>query len=194
MEFSSRSRPQLTRHEVNQVEHLYLQEAQDLYRYARSRSWGGESEARDLVQTTFHEAIRGWRKVGGLGPDERRKWLRRVLMNKIVDLSRKQQRVDLTPDISALGARSTDDTGERAEFAIALARCWQEIEQMPPVRRKVALLVWGESWATKRVAARLGLAESTVRGHLREARKQLRASVGHLVPFIDDEEEQESGW
>ena len=80
----------------------------------------------------------------------------------------------------------------RAEFAIALARCWREIDQMPPIRRTVVSLVWGESWTPRRVAEHLGVASSTVRGHLWEARKQLRAMVGHLVPFIDDEEEQES--
>jgi RNA polymerase sigma-70 factor (ECF subfamily) len=41
------------------------------------------------------------------------------------------------------------------------------------------------------VARYLGLADSTVRGHLREARQQLRTAVGHLVSFIDDKEEQE---
>jgi RNA polymerase sigma-70 factor (ECF subfamily) len=59
------------------------------------------------------------------------------------------------------------------------------------MRRTVASLVWGKSWTPKRVAGHLGVAPSTVRGHLREARKQLRASVGHLVSFIDDEQEQE---
>ncbi|SCL51578.1 RNA polymerase sigma-70 factor, ECF subfamily [Micromonospora peucetia] len=187
---SSRSRPKLTREQLDEIEHLYRQEAGELYRYACSNSLGRMSESWDLVQTTFHEAIHAWQKVGRYGPDERRKWLRRVLKNKAIDLWRKQKVVDLTADVSHPHSRS-DDTGERAEFAIALARCWKVIEQMPPVRRNVASLVWGESWAPNRVAEHLGLAPSTVRGHLLEARRQLRASVGHLVPFIDDEEEQE---
>lgn len=185
---SSKPRPKLTQGQLEQVEDLYRQEAGDLYKYACSL--GRASESRDLVQMTFHEAIRAWREVGRYGPDERRRWLRRVLKNKAIDLWRKQKVIDLTAYVLHPHYRS-DDPGERAELAIALVSCWREIEQMPPMRQKVASLVWGRSWPPRRVAEDLGVAPSTVRGHLREARKQLRATVGHLVPFIDDEEEQE---
>jgi RNA polymerase sigma-70 factor (ECF subfamily) len=182
----SKPRPRLTREQLEQVEDLYRQEADDLYKFACSL--GCASESWDLVQTTFHEAIRAWRDVGRYGPDECRKWLRRVLKNKAIDLWRKQKVIDLTADVPHPRTRS-DDPGERAELAIALASCWREIKQMPPRRRAVASLVWGKSWPPERVAKHLGSAPSTVRGHLQEARKQLRATVGHLVSFIDDEEE-----
>jgi RNA polymerase sigma-70 factor (ECF subfamily) len=186
----SEPRPKLTKEQREQVADLYRREADDLYRYACWISQGRASESRDLVQTTFHEAVRAWPKVGQLGPDERSKWLRRVLKNKAIDLWRKQKVIDLTADVPHPHSRC-DDPGERAELAIALAGCWREIEQMPQARRRVVSLVWGESWTPTRVAEHLRVAPSTVRGHLREARKQLRATVGHLVPFIDDEEEQE---
>ncbi len=189
----SEPRPRLTTGEREQVERLYRQEAEELHRYACSISQGlAVAESWDLVQTTFFEAVRAWRTVGQYGPDERRKWLRRVLKNKAIDLWRKQKVIDLTAD-GAHRHSGSDDPGERAEFAVALAGCWKEIEQMPPMRRTVASLVWGESWTFECVAEQLGLASSTVRGHLREARRQLRVSVGHLVSFIDDEEEREPG-
>jgi len=186
----SELRPKLTKRQCEQVEDLYRQEAEDLYRYAYSISQGRASESEDLVQTTFHEVVRAWETVGRYGPDERSKWLRRVLKNKAIDLWRKQKVIDLTADVSHPHSRS-DDPGDRAELAIALVNCWRQIKQMPPVRQTVVSLVWGESWTPKRVAEHLGVAPSTVRGHLWEARRQLRATVGHLVPFIDDEEEQE---
>lgn len=142
------------------------------------------------MQTTFHDAIRAWWKVGQYGPDARRKWLRRVLRNKAVDLWRKQNVIDLAAEVPHRHSRC-DDPSERAEFTIALAGCWEQIVQMPPIRQTVASLVWGESWSPERVAEHLGVAPSTVRGHLLKAREQLRAAVGHLVPFIEDEEEQE---
>ncbi|MEU8797520.1 sigma-70 family RNA polymerase sigma factor [Spirillospora sp. NPDC048819] len=181
-------RPNLTKRQLEEVEDFYRQEAGDLHKYACSISRASESW--DLVQTTFHEAIRAWSKVGQYGPDERRKWLRRVLRNKAVDVWRKQHVIDLAADIPHSHSRS-DDPGERVEFVIALAGCWEEIEQMPPIRQRVASLVWGASWSPERVAEHLGVAPSTVRGHLLKAREQLRGAVGHLIPFIDDEEEQE---
>lgn len=187
----SEQRPKLTEGQLEQVENFYRQEAGDLYRFACSISPGRACEALDLVQTTFHDAIRAWEKVGQYGPDERRKWLRRVLKNKAVDLWRKQKMIDLAADNSHAACRS-DDPGERAEYAIALASCWEEVGRMPPMRQRVASLVWGESWSPERVAEHLGVAPSTVRGHLLKAREQLRAAVGHLVPFIEDEEDQES--
>jgi RNA polymerase sigma-70 factor (ECF subfamily) len=182
-------RPKLTKEQIEQVEDLYRKEAGNLYRYACSIPQGHVSEPRDLVQTAFQEAIRAWSKVGRYGPDERRRWLRRVLRNKGIDLWRKQNVIDLTPDFPHPYLQS-DDTCERAEFAIALAGCWKAIKAMPPTRRTVAYLVWGGLWTTERVAEHLGIAPSTVRGHLREARRQLRALVGHLVSFIDDDDEE----
>ncbi|WP_320064990.1 sigma-70 family RNA polymerase sigma factor [Micromonospora sp. RTGN7] len=186
---SSEPRPKLSKEQRDEIEHLYRQEAENLYRYACFLGW--VSESRDLVQTAFHEAIRDWHKIGHWGPVERRKWLRRVLKNKAVDIYRKQSPVDLTADFHPPHSRSddTDDIGERVDAAIILTKCWKVIEQMPPQRRIVADLVWGESWDPKRVAKHLGLTQSTIRGHLRKARQQLRASIGELVPFIDDEEE-----
>lgn len=188
---SPASRPKLTQRERDEFEQFYRQEAVALYRYACSNGLIRVDERQDLVQTTFRDAIHDWAKVGVLGPGERRRWLRRVLSNKAIDLYRKQRVVDLSADPSHPPSRF-DDTSERAELAIALEECRRVIQRMPPVRRKVADLVWGESWATERVAEHLALAPSTVRGHLRAARRQLRASVGHLVPFIDDEGEQEA--
>ena len=187
----SKPRPKLTKGQLEEVDDFYRQEANDLHKYACSILRGGASASMDLVQTTFYQAIRDWEKVGPYGPDERRKWLRRVLRNKAVDLWRKQKVIDRTDNVLHHQHSRSDDPGERAEFAIALASCWIEIEQMPPMRQRVASLVWGEMRTIEGVADYLGIAPSTVRGHLREARKQLRAAIGHLVPFIDDQEEPE---
>jgi RNA polymerase sigma-70 factor (ECF subfamily) len=181
-------RPRLSREQSEEVQELYVQEARDLYRYACSLPLAGGCRPEDLVQTTFHEAILGWEKVSQYALDERRKWLRRVLKNKAIDDWRKNCAVDLTGAVPEPGPQPAGPS-ELAELSIALENCWTEIKQMPPVRQKVAFLVWNEFWTTERIADHLGVAPSTVRGHLREARRQLRSSVGHLVPFFDEEED-----
>lgn len=181
-------RPRLSPEQAKQVHELYVQEAGELHRYACSLLGSGACGPTDLVQTTFREAIVAWENVSQYAPNERRKWLRRVLKNKAIDDWRKRAVVDLTSAVPEAGPQPANP-GELAELSIALAHCWAEIGRMPPVRQIVAFLLWNECWTTACVADHLGVTPSTVRGHLREARRQLRASVGHLVPFIDDEED-----
>lgn len=183
-------RPKLTKRQREQVEDFYRQEAADLHRYACWTLGDRVSEAWDLVQTTFHEAIHAWQVVGLYDPDRRRRWLRRVLKNKSFDLRRRPNVMPLTDDVPHPHSRY-DDVGHRAELAIALDGCRRVIAAMPPMRQAVASLVWGRSWTTEQVAEHLGVTPSTVRGHLREARRQLRAGISHLMPFLDDEEGQE---
>jgi RNA polymerase sigma-70 factor, ECF subfamily len=184
-------RPKLTKGQREQVLDLYLREAEGLHKYACSISWvRAVAEPQDLVHTTFCEAVRAWRTVGRLGRDERRKWLRRVLKNKATDVWRKQKVIDLTTEFPHQHSES-DDPCERAEYAIALASVWKEIERMPQRRREVVFLAWGKWWTDERIAEHLEMAPSTVRGHILQARRQLRATIGHLVSFIDDETGEE---
>ena len=185
-------RLELTREEVDRVTDLYLAESADLHAYARSLlgvRWFG---AQDLVQTTFHDLIRAWDKVGLLTADQQCAWLRRVLRNKAVDDHRKWCRVDSTPD-PPVPRRHQADPGELVGLAAALEACWVVISHMSEVKQKVAFLDWGLSWPTKLIAERLGITESRVRAHRKDMRARLRAEVGHLVPFIDDEEGADDG-
>lgn len=172
-----------------QVGELYLREADELHKYACSLPTFPGITPEDLVQTTFHDVILSWKKVSQLTADERRKWLRRILKNKYIDSWRKTRVIDLVPAVLDTEPDPVN-TAEIAELSIALRSCWKEIKRMPPRRQIVAFLIWNEGWTTAGVADHLGMEQSTVRGHLKKARMQLRSSVGHLVPFIDDEEDR----
>jgi RNA polymerase sigma-70 factor (ECF subfamily) len=171
------------------VRELFIREATELSAYARSLPGTVACTAEDLVQTAFHEAIFAWRTVGPYAPDEQRRWLRRVLKNKAIDDYRKHRRVDVVDLATAAPEPGPPAVAasELAELSLTLANCWAEIRRMPPVRQQVAFLAWDEDWTTAQIAAHLGLSASTVRGHLYEARKQLRSSLGRLV--IGDEDD-----
>nr|WP_062339317.1 sigma-70 family RNA polymerase sigma factor [Herbidospora sakaeratensis] len=186
----STPRPELTRRQRRQVADLFRQEAHDLHRYACSLPWARACDAPDLVQKAFEAVCRAWDDVGPLSPGQRRKWLRQAVRYRSIDLCRRPAVSPLTDDLPHPHS-PCDDVGDRVAFALALEACWRVIESMPPTRRTVACLLWRESWTTQQVAEHLGLAPSTVRGHLREARGQIKAGVGHLVSFTDDEEEEE---
>ena len=68
----------------------------------------------------------------------------------------------------------------------ALARCDAVISAMPAERRKVAFLRWYCGWTTREIPEWNGIKESTVRGHLMRALRQLNAEVWPVLPFIDD--------
>jgi RNA polymerase sigma-70 factor (ECF subfamily) len=110
-----------------------------------------------------------------------------VLKNKAIDDWRKRRVLNLAAVVPEPGP-PVAGPAELAELSIALANCWREIKRMPLTRQVVAFLIWNEGWSTARVAEHLSIAPSTARGHLREARRQLRSSIGHMVPFIEDEE------
>ncbi|MFJ6671801.1 RNA polymerase sigma factor [Actinosynnema sp. NPDC091369] len=182
-----RDRPELPEGESRRIADLYLREAGDLFRYGRSLPGTSAEDAKDLVQTAFQELVRAWAEVGGRAPVEHRRWLRRVLKNKAIDDWRKTRAVDTTAPLPEPVVRSAD-LSDRVGWSIALARCWAAIERMPLMRQRVAFLVWREGWPTAEVADHLSISVSTVRGHLWEARRRLRADLGHLVTFIEDEE------
>jgi RNA polymerase sigma-70 factor, ECF subfamily len=174
----------LTKVQRDELVELFTHAAPDLARYAQRLCGSDRGEAEDLVQITFQEAARAWDTLGQRGPEDRRKWLYTVLRNKAVDERRKTSRVDLTPDDPGTG--SSSDPAEAAELSVALAQCWEHISRMPPQCRSVAFLAWQEQWITKEIAAHLGITPGTVRGHLHEVRKRLRAELGHLMTINED--------
>ncbi|MET8155355.1 sigma-70 family RNA polymerase sigma factor [Sphaerisporangium sp. NPDC005289] len=186
-------RPKLTKRQLEQAEEIYRQSAPGLFQYAcRLRSQGYGADPHDLVQTTFQAAIEQWAKVGLFSPDERERWLRRVLKNKAIDHMRRQGVIDLSAEIPSPRPPS-DDTCERARMRIALDACRKVIAAMPRMRRAVAFLTWHEDWGDERIAEHLRITPSTVRGHRRKARKQLKDELGPLVSFSDEDEDEPEG-
>ncbi|MFC7586159.1 hypothetical protein ACFQYP_22245 [Nonomuraea antimicrobica] len=47
---------------------------------------------------------------------------------------------------------------------LALRRCWSAVEQMPPMRQRVAFLRWNEQWTTREIADWLGVAPEQCAG------------------------------
>lgn len=177
----------LTTEQCDELIELFAHAAPALARYARQLRRSVGCEADDLVQITFHEAARAWHTLGQRTPEERMKWLYTVLRNKAVDEWRKTWRVDPTPDDPRTG--STPDPAEVAEQSEVLAQCWAHIGRMSRMRQQVAFLAWQKEWRTNEIAAHLGIAPSTVRGHLHAVRKRLRADLDHLLKTTEHTDE-----
>jgi RNA polymerase sigma-70 factor (ECF subfamily) len=183
-------RPELTPEENDRVVELFRNEAADLHRYALRKLRGDWFGAEDLVQMAFRDAVVAWARVGGFTVVAQRKWLRRVVQNKAVDDWRRRGALDVIPDVPESGPPQAN-TGYLAELSIALEAYWAVLTGMSETKQKIAFLYWGLSWPTKLIAEDLGIAPATVRGHIAVIRARLRDAIGHLIPFIDDVEEDE---
>jgi len=176
-----------------EVEVLVIRAADDLYRRALRNMQGDRPAAEDLVQEVFHAAVRSWGKIRQLPPDQQRAWLFAVLRNKFADHNRACQRLEPVGDLPGPD-RAADDVDRAALSRIVVERCWKVIKKMPPVRHRVAVLHWGENWTPKEIAAALGMAQSTVRGHLKRARDQLAAEVGPDLLVVDEFDQDPDTW
>ncbi|MES9536664.1 sigma-70 family RNA polymerase sigma factor [Actinomadura sp. NPDC000600] len=173
---------------ADQVGELYVETASDLLGYARTLPQVDRAHAEDLVHMAFQEAALCWRKLAGRDLEGRRRWLFTVLRNKAIDEWRKNRRQHPSADLAGFG-RPAAEPFNQVLSALALQRCWLAIEQMPPMRQKVAFLRWSEEWSTGEIAEWLGIAPASVRGHLKVARDGLVEQVGSDIPFLDDPED-----
>lgn len=182
----------ISRESAAEVERLFVDVSAALFSYACTLPGIDRQAADDLVQEAFHDVALSWEKLANRDPGGRRQWLFRVVRNKAVDQWRKNGRCEPSGDL--VGPRSADpDATDRIVCADALERCWSAVRAMPPMRQKVAFLRWNEDWSVTEIAEWLGIAQATVRGHLKEARDELIVQVGAQVLFIGDSETDEGG-
>jgi RNA polymerase sigma-70 factor (ECF subfamily) len=185
--------PELSREAFEHIERLFLETAQELFEVALALTHGNSVHADDLVQETFVAAAQCRdAKLAGRDASAHRRWLFRVVRNKAIDAWQKDQRVQVRTkaDLTDVSGGSVANTDHVALCSAAAARCWVLVEQMPPTRYQVAVLRWGQEWSTAEIAAYLGIAQATVRGHLKLARDELLSEVGADVPIINDAEDE----
>lgn len=179
-------REPITDRTAKEVEDLFRAEAPALFRRARVLTRGNRDAAEDLVQEVFEAAaIENWDEVGFLGNEDRRRWLFTVLKRKAVDRWRTDKWMLLDPFVldSELTSQKMDgDPATLALSSITVERIWEEMKIMPPAQYRVAYLDWACGWTTREISDALGIAESTVRVHRRNAVQALRSLV---VPLID---------
>lgn len=167
---------------------LFRAAADDLSRYARTLPLGDSFRPDDLVQETFQAALLTWGKsqLGERDLEGQRRWLYRVLQNKAVDQWRADKRIKLGYEVTEADLVQVGDiTSSQALSSLTLDGCWSAIARMPLQMQRVAFLLWNEDWPTARIAAWLGISQSTVWSHVSHVRKQLSKEFGSDLPFLE---------
>jgi len=155
---------------------------------------GDLDDAMDVAQGVF---VKLWQGLDRYDTGRRfDTWLYRVTVNAAIDFIRgrgpKGALQPLPDDPSDLVAESGPDMESRLDLG-ALQRAFSHLAgQLAPKQRAAFVLREIEGLETAEVARVMGIAESTVRNHLFQARKALKAGLERdypdLVPRKDDEE------
>jgi RNA polymerase sigma-70 factor (ECF subfamily) len=157
------------RHEATGFERFFLDEHAKLV--ALGLAWTGNAEvARELAQEALARAYRSWDRVEQL--DIPGAWLRRVMINLLIDDRRSDQRdAELarrlaqpawTPDVDML-----DDH----------ERWWQAVRALPDRERAAVTLHYLDDLSIAEVAGVLEVTPGTVKASLSHARDKLRAAL-----------------
>ena len=129
---------------------------------------GNRETALELAQETLARAYRSWDRVEQY--EVPAAWMRRVLINLAVDVSRKVQREQaalarLAPVNSAGGVE-----GVGGEW-------WVAVRALPVRERLAITLYYVEDFSVGEVAAVMEIAAGTVRATLAQARKKLAVAL-----------------
>jgi RNA polymerase sigma factor (sigma-70 family) len=162
--------------------------ARGLFGYACALTQGDHALADDLVQSTFVAAARQWSIVRCLCDAQRLRWLQTTVGHLAVSGFRHNGALsDRLPRLEAVSRPPPADTHAEAVSAIALERCWQAIQALPPQQHAVAMMRWLFAMTTSEIAARLGIADGTVAAHLSAVRGKLKAALGPYDPFSSED-------
>lgn len=143
------------------------------------RLLGHREDAEDLVQDAFIQAldrIDTFERGRPFAP-----WFFRILTNR--GLNARQSRAlrtmsDVPEDAaSALGSPAQD--AERDELRTRLR---EAVAKLPERQRLIVQLFEIDGWTSAEIAASLGISDGTVRWHVHEARRTLRAELEPLRP------------
>lgn len=140
---------------------------------------GDPTEAEDVVQDAMVAALS---RIGDVrGPAGFAPWLMQIVRNRSRNLLRSRAvraALPLEEAASAADGSSPLRDAERSEIRDRLA---DGLATLPEVQREVVLLHDLEGWKHREIGESLGLAEGTVRYHLFNARRALRARLGALL-------------
>ncbi len=176
---------------ADEFEALTLPWLADVRRYA-FRLAGTESDADDLVQTTYLNALRGWRTFQP-GSDAR-KGLCASGRNAFLRSRRRPARVEPAEDAELEALAAARESGRGGEALAALERqdlgaaIDAEIARLSDAYREVVALVDVEGLSYEEAAAALEVPIGTVRSRLYRARRLLqqrliaRAEDAGLLP------------
>ena len=162
----------MTTKEYNQTVDLW---ADGVFRFIR-KNLGNEEDARDVVQNAF-EVL--WKNHADIQADKAKSYLFSTAYHNMIDLIRKQKRVDYVEEVDE-GAK-----GSTAEMQVGVKDAIEEaLARLPEVQKNCVLLRDYEGYSYEEIGEILKLSESQVKVYIFRARQSLKeylVSIHHLI-------------
>jgi DNA-directed RNA polymerase specialized sigma24 family protein len=118
---------------VGVVADCFTTHARGLFGYSCVLTCGDRTLADDLVQSAFMAAARRWSTMRCLGDVQRLRWLHTTVGNLAIGVFRRNGAFrDRLPRLEVLYRPPPADICTDALSGIALERCWQVIQALPP--------------------------------------------------------------
>lgn len=139
---------------------------------------GDSTVGEDLAQEAFAAAYRQWERLCGY--DRPEAWVRRVVANRSASVARRRVR-----ELAALvRLRSRRDAHEET-IHLGDDEFWHTLRELSTRQAQCLALHYLEDRSVSDIAQTLGIAESTVRVHLHQGRREL---ARRLAETVEDDE------
>ncbi|HEX5560282.1 MAG TPA: RNA polymerase sigma factor SigE [Nocardioidaceae bacterium] len=164
---------------------IVAQHSARVYRLAY-RLTGSPHDAEDLTQEVF---VRVFRSLDSYTPGTFEGWLHRITTNLFLDQVRRKQRIrfDALAENAAERLPGRDPGPERAfEHGNLDIDVQAALDELSPDFRAAVVLCDIEGLSYEEIAATLDIKLGTVRSRIHRARAQLRESLAHRAPRVNE--------
>jgi RNA polymerase sigma-70 factor, ECF subfamily len=128
---------------------------------------GNETEAQDIVQDTFLQAIRSVHRFQGRSTIYT--WLHAIMLNLTRHYHRERGRIVYDDELAARQAPPADEIPSQLDNGTASAALRQALRQLSVAHREVVVLRYYENMMIHEIAAQLGISKGTVKSRLHYA-------------------------
>ena len=141
------------------------------------RITGNGQDAEDALQEAFISAFKNLDRYRGDATFGA--WLKRIVVNKSINLLRKR-RIDWLSDDAVWDVAEEESTGDYRE-GLTVDRVKKAIEELPDGYRSVLSLYLLEGYDHQEIAEILGISESTSKSQLNRAKAKLRDKLTSAI-------------
>jgi RNA polymerase sigma-70 factor (ECF subfamily) len=150
---------------------------------------GNQTEAEDIVQDTFVQAMKSihrFRGQSGLYP-----WLRGILMNLTRHYHRDRKRLVYDYDLVGRELAQTEAPSSGLDLEITSSTLAQGLGRLSAAHRDVLVLRYYENMKIAEMAGQLGVSEGTVKSRLHYATREMQKLLPSEMNFFGSQGNEE---